>query len=69
MRYGLLAIQEQYRSVWQSSSSVIDLDDLTARKEEENTTASLLRGECEAFRQRGAKLSGLSFLSKSFPSK
>ena len=38
---------------------VIDLDDLTARKEEENTTASLLRGECEAFRQRGAKLSGL----------
>lgn len=38
---------------------VIDLGDLTARKEEENTTISLLRGECEAFRQRGAKLSGL----------
>ena len=37
---------------------VIDLDDLTARKEEENTTAALLRGECEAFRQRGAVLSG-----------
>ena len=38
---------------------VIDLGDLAARKEEENTTASLLRGECEAFRQRGAALSGL----------
>ena len=38
---------------------VIDLGDLTAHKEEENTTISLLRGECEAFRQRGAKLSGL----------
>ena len=38
---------------------VISLDDLTARKEEENTTISLLRGECEAFRQRGAKLEGL----------
>ncbi len=33
---------------------VIDLADLAARKEEENTTMSLLRGECEAFRQRGA---------------
>ena len=33
--------------------------DLAARKEEENTTMSLLRGECEAFRQRGAALSGL----------
>ena len=38
---------------------VIDLADLAARKEEENTTISLLRGECEAFRQRGAKLEGL----------
>ena len=38
---------------------VIDLGDLAARKEEENTTMSLLRGECEAFRQRGAALSGL----------
>ncbi len=28
------------------------LADLAARKEEENTTMSLLRGECEAFRQR-----------------
>ena len=38
---------------------VIDLADLAARKEEENTTISLLRGECEAFCQRGAKLGGL----------
>ena len=38
---------------------VIDLADLAARKEEENTTISLLRGECKAFRQRGAKLGGL----------
>ena len=38
---------------------VIDLADLAARKEEENTTISLLRGACEAFRQRGAALSGL----------
>ena len=36
---------------------VIDLDDLTARKEEENTTASLLRGECEAFRAACAGVS------------
>ena len=47
---------------------VIDLDDLTARKEEENTTASLLRGECEAFRQRGATLSGLDvYISSNVP--
>ena len=38
---------------------IIDLDDLEARKEEENTTASLLRGECAAFTQRGAALTGL----------
>ena len=38
---------------------VISLDDLTARKEEENTSAAILRGECAAFAQRGAKLSGL----------
>ena len=38
---------------------VIDLNDLEARKEEENTTAALLRGECAAFTQRGAKLAGL----------
>ena len=42
-----------------SDLCVIDLADLAARKEEENTTISLLRGACEAFRQRGAALSGL----------
>ena len=47
---------------------VIDLDDLAARKEEENTTAALLRGECEAFRQRGAVLSGLDvYISSNVP--
>ena len=47
---------------------VIDLSDLSARKEEENTTAALLRGECEAFRQRGAKLSGLDvYISSNVP--
>ena len=37
----------------------IALNDLEARKEEENTSAAILRGECAAFAQRGAKLSGL----------
>ena len=47
---------------------VIDLADLAARKEEENTTMSLLRGECEAFRQRGAALSGLDvYVSSNVP--
>ena len=47
---------------------VISLDDLAARKEEENTTLSLLRGECEAFRQRGAKLAGLDvYISSNVP--
>ena len=47
---------------------VIGLDDLAARKEEENTTLSLLRGECEAFRQRGAKLAGLDvYISSNVP--
>ena len=47
---------------------VISLDDLTARKEEENTTISLLRGECEAFRQRGAELAGLDvYISSNVP--
>ncbi len=47
---------------------VIDLADLAPRKEEENTTMSLLRGECEAFRQRGAKLSGLDvYISSNVP--
>ena len=47
---------------------IIDLDDLEARKEEENTTASLLRGECAAFTQRGAKLTGLDvYISSNVP--
>ena len=47
---------------------VIDLSDLTARKEEENTTLSLLRGECKAFQDRGARLSGLDvYISSNVP--
>ena len=47
---------------------VINLNDLEARKEEENTTASLLRGECAAFTQRGAKLAGLDvYISSNVP--
>ena len=47
---------------------VIDLADLAARKEEENTSASLLRGECAAFAQRGAVLSGLDvYISSNVP--
>ena len=47
---------------------IIDLDDLEARKEEENTTASLLRGECAAFTQRGAMLTGLDvYISSNVP--
>ena len=47
---------------------VIDLNDLEARKEEENTTAALPRGECAAFTQRGAKLAGLDvYVSSNVP--
>ena len=47
---------------------VSDLNDLEARKEEENTTAALLRGECAAFTQRGAKLAGLDvYISSNVP--
>ena len=47
---------------------VIDLNDLEARKEEENTTAALLRGECAAFTRRGAKLAGLDiYISSNVP--
>ena len=47
---------------------VIDLNDLEARKEEENTTAALLRGEGAAFTQRGAKLAGLDvYISSNVP--
>ena len=37
----------------------MDIADLEKRMEEENTTASLLRGTCAAYVQRGAKVSGL----------
>ncbi len=37
----------------------IDLADLAIKKEEENTSAAILRGTCAAFVQRGAVLSGL----------
>ena len=47
---------------------VIDLADLAARKEEENTSAAILRGECAAFAQRGATLSGLDvYISSNVP--
>ena len=47
---------------------VIDLADLTARKAEENTSAAILRGECAAFAQRGATLSGLDvYISSNVP--
>ena len=47
---------------------VIDLADLAARKEEENTSAAILRGECAAFAQRGAALSGLDvYISSNVP--
>ena len=47
---------------------VIDLSNLAARKEEENTTMALLRGECEAFKERGAALSGLDvYISSNVP--
>lgn len=38
---------------------IIALNDLTARPDEKNTSAALLRGICAAFVQRGAVLSGL----------
>ena len=45
---------------------VIDLNDLAARKEEENTSAAILRGECEAFRQLGGP-SSPAWTSTSLP--
>jgi len=36
----------------------VDLDDLTVREDEKNTTAALIRGVAAAFAQRGAKLQG-----------
>ncbi len=47
---------------------VIALDDLAARKEEENSSAAILRGECAAFAGRGAALSGLDvYISSNVP--
>ena len=47
---------------------IIPLNDLEARKEEENTSAAILRGECAAFVQRGAVLSGLDvYISSNVP--
>ncbi|MBU3819018.1 MAG: galactokinase [Candidatus Faecalibacterium intestinavium] len=47
---------------------VIALNDLDARKEEENTSAAILRGECAAFAKRGAALSGLDvYISSNVP--
>ena len=38
--------------------TVVELDDLTLREEEKNTTAALIRGVAAAFVQRGARLEG-----------
>jgi galactokinase len=47
---------------------VIDLSELEVRPEEANTSASILRGTCAAFVQRGAKLSGLDiYISSNVP--
>lgn len=46
----------------------VSLDDLAAKKEEENTSASILRGTCAAFVQRGAQVSGLDvYVSSNVP--
>ena len=37
---------------------MVDLDDLSVREEEKNTTAALIRGVAHSFSQRGAKLQG-----------
>ncbi|MCI2047069.1 MAG: galactokinase [Faecalibacterium sp.] len=51
---GLLRVQSEGYDLCE-----IDLAQLAARPEEENTSAAILRGTCAAFVQRGAKLSGL----------
>ena len=43
----------------------IDISDLSARKEEENTTMSLIRGVAAAFAQRGCKVGGFSMTASS----
>ncbi len=46
----------------------IPLADLAIKKEEENTSASILRGTCAAFAARGAALSGLDvYISSNVP--
>lgn len=46
----------------------IKLADLDAKKEEENTSAAILRGTCAAFAARGAVLSGLDvYISSNVP--
>lgn len=37
----------------------VDLSDLAKRKDEENTSAAILRGSCAAYADRGAQISGL----------
>ena len=61
---------ETVATVWPEDSSLIrlqsdgypmitvDLNDLTPREDEKNTTAALIRGVADAFVRRGAKLSG-----------
>ena len=47
---------------------VIDLADLAIHKDEENTSAAILRGTCAAFAQRGASLTGLDvYISSNVP--
>ncbi len=43
----------------------IDISDLSAKKEEENTTMSLIRGVAAAFAQRGCKVGGFSMTASS----
>lgn len=46
----------------------IDLADLEVKKEEENTSAAILRGTCAAFKARGAVLTGLDvYISSNVP--
>lgn len=50
------------------STICVDLQDLQKHLDEENSTASLLRGTCAAFSERNAKLSGLDiYVSSNVP--
>ena len=65
---GGLAGSYAYRTEKDRTNYIKEVNDLEARKEEENTTAALLRGECAAFTQRGAKLAGLDvYVSSNVP--